>query len=59
MSPVIKRYLFIPLPVLISDPFSKTIGLRWISGVNPQSKLSASFLNCLKQQTPVHSYLKN
>lgn len=50
MSPVIKIYIYIPIPVLITETPIKGVNMQWVSkprDSNP-SKLSASLHHWLK-----------
>lgn len=61
MSPVIKVYVFIPLPILITDKPVKEVPLKWITNLkrNHQPKLSVSLLKYLNQQASVRTAWRN
>lgn len=57
MSPVIKVYVYIALPVLITDKPVNAFNLKWISNSKrkPLLKVSASLFKYLNQQTSVRA----
>jgi hypothetical protein len=55
MSPVIKLYIYIPIPVVITDKpssfkNSKGVNFKWVSASKDPSRLSVSLYRWLRQR---------
>lgn len=50
MSPVIKLYIYIPIPVVITDRPIKGVNFKWVSTSKDPSRLSVSLYRWLRQR---------